>query len=146
MNDGLPIEQTLRSMHRSYCESSGQLPPFLSCQRLLLEAHNQGFAEDDIRLVVAHLKRENAKFGNGVGYSMRFNKLFEQGPDGAFEHLGSLLGSARADKRAADHKAKHSYPAAKAEVLRATHRPDAPVVPERTMKIGDVLKGIRESL
>lgn len=138
-------EAQLRTLHRVYCETTGQQPPYICCQRILWDFSKQGFGEDDIRDVATHVKRANLKFSGG-GFSLRFEKLFETDQDGIFVHFGSLLGEARGAKRAADHKAKHSYPPAKASVLRATGRPDAPAAPDGCIPIHQALKQIRESL
>lgn len=134
-------EATLRTLHRVYCGLSGHAPPYATCERRLLEFHNAGFTEEDIKDVVEYVKRANRKFGYSGGWSLVFGSLI-----GNLEKFGDLVGASRADKRDRDHKAKHSFAPDKASVLRASGRPDSATPPERTMKIGDVLKGIRESL
>jgi hypothetical protein len=136
-----PIEQTLREIHRVFCEVTGQQPPFATCQRRLFEFHNTGFSTDELRLVLAYARQANRNFSGGIGYSLSFGSLV-----GNLEKFGDLLGLARAEKRAKDYKARHSYPPAKAEVLRATGRPDAPVVPEGCMSAKEALKQMREGL
>lgn len=134
-------EVQLRTLHRLYCELTDYMPPFLTCQRRLLEFVNAGFAEDDLRLIIEHIKHLNRKRELAYRLSLRFNHVV-----GDLERAGDILGEARAHKRARDFKAKHSYSEQKASVLRASGRPDAPAVPERTMTAGEVLKGIREAL
>ena len=137
----MELNQTLRSLHVAFCEATGQSPPYATCERRLLEFHNTGFAVDELRLVIAYVRQANRKFSGGIGYSLNFGSLV-----GNLEKFGDLLGLARADKRAKDFKAKHSYPPAKAEVLRATGRPDAPVVPEGCMSAKEALQRMREGL
>lgn len=132
----LVLQRSLRALHAVFCELSGQQPPYSTCERRLLEFHNAGFAEDDLRLVIEHVKRENKKRDFGFQLSMRFDKLI-----GDIERFGDLLGSSRADKRARDFKARNSYPAAKAEVLRATGRPDSKPLPE-PQQAKEVMEGL----
>lgn len=138
-------EATLRTLHRVYCEATGYSPTYLGCERRLLAFHNQGFGEDDIRLVVWFCRRENAKM-HGAKWGTGFGQLFLEGENGVFERFSDLLGMARGAQRAAAHKAKHSYPPGKAEVLRATGRPDAPAAPDGCIPLREALKQIRESL
>jgi len=130
------LNQILRSLHVAFCEATGQQPPYATCERRLLEFHNTGFAVDELRLVIAYVRQANRKFSGGIGYSLNFGSLV-----GNLEKFGDLLGLARAEKRAKDFRAKHSYPPAKAEVLRATGRPDAPPLPEPTVA-KEVVRGL----
>lgn len=134
-------ETTLRSLHACYCELSLQQPPYSTCERRWFEWQKAGFDIDDLRLVIEHVRRENKKRDFGFQLSLRFDKII-----GDIERFGDCLGSARAEKRARDFKAKHSYPPAKAEVLRATGRSDQPPIPEGCMPLGEVLRQMRETL
>ncbi len=144
------LNQTLRSLHACYCTESGETPPYQGCERRLLEFHKQGYALDELALTIRYVKMTNRSFGNGVGFSLRFGKLFQQAEDGIFEHFSDLLGSARAWKRKMDFKAKHSYPPAKAEVLRATGRPDTIPLeepkPAKEIVYGMLKKGFEDAL
>lgn len=131
----------LRTLHRVFCECSGHAPPFLTCERRLLEFSNAGFAEDDLRLMLEHIKRVNKKREFAYQLSMRFDKTV-----GDLERAGDLIGEARADKRARDFKARNSYSPEKASVLRATGRPDAPAVPDGCMTAAEAIKRLRESV
>lgn len=135
------MHENLRTLHRIYCDITGQSPPYLTCERRLAEFLNAGFAEDDMRLIVEYVKRENRKRDFGFQLSLRFDKIV-----GDLERAGDLLGSARADKRARDHKAKHSYSQDKASVLRATGRPDAPEAPDQCVSASEALRRLKESL
>jgi hypothetical protein len=137
----MELNQTLRSLHACYCELSLRQPPFLTCERRWLEFHNAGFGIDDLKLVIAFVQKVNSKRERQYHIPLRFDSLI-----GDLERMGDLLGESRADKRARDFKARHSYPPAKAEVLRATGRPDAPVVPEGCMSAKEALQRIREGL
>lgn len=134
-------DQQLRSLHRVYCELSGHQPPYSTCERRLLEFHNAGFAEDDLRLIIEHVKRVNSKREPAYRLSLRFTHII-----GDLERAGDLVGEARAERRARDFKAKHSYTPAKASVLRASGRPDAPAVPDATMTAAEALARLKQSL
>jgi len=135
------LDTTLRSLHACYCELSLRQPPFLTCERRWLEFHNAGFGIDDLKLVIAFVQKVNSKRERQYHIPLRFDSLI-----GDLERMGDLLGESRADKRARDFRAKHSFSAGKVEVLRATGRPDAPVVPEGCMSAADALKRLRESV
>lgn len=144
-------EATLRALHVAYCRETGDAPPYESCERRLLAFHNAGFAVDELVLVVHYIRHVNRQFSTGIrGFSLRFGKLFEQAEDGTFEHFGDMLGSARGWQRKQDFQKKNSYPAAKAEVLRATGRPDAPAIPEpqqaKQVMDGLLKKGFEDAL
>lgn len=138
-------DQQLRSLHNIYILMTGQQPPYSTCERRWWEWSKAGFAEDDLRLVIEHVKRENKKREFGFQLSLRFDKII-----GDIERFGDCLGSARAEQRARDFKAKHSYPVAKQEVLRATGRSDAPPLPEpqqaKQVMAGLLKKGFEDAL
>ena len=132
-------------MHRAFCESTGDSPPYIGCERRLRDFEKQGFAEDDIRLVVWFVKRENAKM-HGAKWGIGFGQLFQQSEGGIFERFCDLLGMARGARRANDFKAKHSYSAEKASVLRATGRSDTPPIPEGCITAHEAIRRLRESV
>lgn len=137
----MELNQTLRSLHACYCELSLEQPPYVTCERRWWEFNNIGFDLDDLKLTIAFVQNVNRKRERQYWIPIRFDSFI-----GNLERFGDLLGSARADKRARDFKARHSYPPAKAEVLRATGRPDAPVVPEGCMSAKEALQRLREGL
>jgi len=135
------IEPTLRSLHALFCTMTQHQPPYALCERRWLEFHNAGLAEDDLKLTIEHVLRINKGRERRYHLAMRFGSFV-----GDLERFSDLLGEARADKRARDFKAKHSFSSGKAEVLRATGRPDAPVVPEGCMSAKEALQRLREGL
>jgi len=137
----MELNQTLRSLHASYCELSLEQPPYVTCERRWWEFNNIGFGLDDLKLTIAFVQGVNRKREKPYHIPLRFDAFI-----GNLERFGDLLGSARADKRARDFRAKHSYPPAKAEVLRATGRPDAPEVSEGCMSAKEALQRMRETL
>lgn len=134
-------DKTLRELHAAYTSLSGQQPPFLTCQRRWYEWHKAGFAIDELRLVIEHVMRLNRKREAPYKVPLRFGSFI-----GDLERFGDLLGDARAAKRQSDYRAKHSYPPAKAEALRATGRPDAPEIPDGCIPAKEALARLRESL
>jgi len=140
MNPQQTGEESLRTLHNVYSSLTGQQPPFAFCERRWFEWQKH-FAMDDLKLAIDHALRINKKRQPQYQIPFRFNSFI-----GDLERFSDLIGDARADKRARDFKAKHSYPAAKAEVLRATGRPDAPVVPEGCMSAKEALQRMRETL
>jgi hypothetical protein len=135
------LNQTLRSLHAMFCTMTQHQPPYALCERRWLEFHNAGLAEDDLKLTIEFVLRTNKKRERQYWIPLRFGSFV-----GDLERFSDLLGESRADKRARDFKARHCYPAAKAEVLRATHRPDAPVVPEGCMSAKEALQRLRAEL
>lgn len=134
-------DSTLRQLHACYCELSLQQPPYSTCERRWFEWHKAGFAEDDLRLVIEYVNRVNKKRSWQFHIPLRFDRFI-----GDLERFGDCLGSARAERRAREHKAKHSYPAAKAEVLRVTGRVDVPAIPENCISAQEAIKRLRESV
>lgn len=129
-------EAQLRTLHRIYCDSSGHSPPYATCERRLLDFHNAGFAEDDLRLVIDYIKRVNRKRESGFQLSMRFDKVV-----GDLERFGDCLGEGRADRRKREFRAKQSHCEDKASILRATGRPDTKPLPE-PQRAKEVMEGL----
>lgn len=137
----LELDGTLRHLHRLYVELSHHSCPYATCERRWLEWHNAGFSEDDLRLIIEHVKRVNRKREAGFQLSMRFGNLV-----GDLERAGDLLGEARAYKRASDFKARNSFVPDKASVLRSSGRPDAPAVPDAVITAAEAIRRLRESV
>lgn len=129
-------DTTLRHLHRLYVELSHHSCPYVTCERRWLEWHNAGFSEDDLRLIIEHVKRVNKKREFGFQLSMRFGNLI-----GDLERAGDLLGEARAEQRKREFRAKHSFCEDKASVLRATGRPDTKPLPEQ-QQAKQVMEGL----
>lgn len=135
------LDTTLRQLHVCYCEFSGHVPPYATCERRLLEFHNAGFDVEDLALVLKHIFSVNRGRETSFRLSVRFGNLV-----GDLERFGDLLGESRASKRAREHKAKHSYPEAKASVLRSSGRSDTPTVPENVLTSKEALERLKASL
>lgn len=139
------LDTTLRHLHRIYVELSHHSCPYSTCERRWLEWHNAGFVEDDLRLIIGHVQRVNRKREFGFQLSLRFGNLI-----GDLERAGDLLGEARAEQRKREHRLKYSEPPNKAEILRATGRPDTKPLPDpqqaKQVMEGLLKKGFQEAL
>lgn len=133
-------EATLQTLHRIYCEITGHQPPFSLCERRWFEWQKH-FAEDDLQLTLEYVMRLNKKRERQYHVPTRFGSII-----GDLERFSDLCGEARADKRARDFKAKHSYPEAKASVLRSSGRSDTPTVPENVLTAKEALERLKASL
>ena len=85
-----PIE----SIHACYCSCSGLSVNLMVHSRAIVDFLAHGFTEDDLRCVLLHLKRENARM-NGAAYSLRIDRLL----DFEYRRFDSLLSEARAQQR-----------------------------------------------
>lgn len=135
------LDQALRHLHRLYVELSHHSCPYALCERLWYEFNKAGLGDDDLRITIAHVQRINSRREKCFHVPLRFDSFI-----GNLERFAGLLGEARAELRARDFKAKHSYSEGKASVLRATGRSDTPPVPDGAMTARDALKRIQSEL
>lgn len=134
------LESEIQSLHTTYVTMTGHQTPFPLCERRWFEWQKY-FASDDLKLVIEYVTRLNRKREPQYRIPLRFGSII-----GDLERFSDLLGESRADRRARDFKTKHSYPVAKASVLRATGRPDAPAVPENCISAAEAIRRLRESV
>lgn len=135
------LDKQLRHLHRLYVELSHHSCPYALCERLWYEFNKAGLGDDDLRITIAHVQRLNAKREKPFHVPLRFDSFI-----GNLERFGSLLGEARAEQRARDFKAKHSYSEGKASVLRSSGRADAPEVPPNCISAKEALERLKREL
>ena len=90
MND---TAATVQQMHDTWCQATGQQLLPIATARVMFELARQGVTADDIRCVVQHLQRFNAK-SDGAKFRLNVIKVC-----GDPEEFAGLLGEARAAER-----------------------------------------------
>lgn len=85
---------SVESVHACYCSCSGLSVNLRVHERAIVDFLAHGFTEDDLRMVLLHLKRENGRM-SGASYSLRIDRLL----DFEYRRFDSLLSEARAQHR-----------------------------------------------
>lgn len=88
------IIEHIRKLHDTYCRETGQQPPYNTCERRWFDYQKLGFTVEDLKLVIAHVKRLNKLRDADYQLSLRFDRII-----GDCERFGDLLGDARAYER-----------------------------------------------
>lgn len=130
----ISINEQVNLLHTAYCEASGiDLPLNPRSERLWFEAERWGITPDDVKLVVKLRIRLNSVPGSGQ-WSLLINRLI--GDEADLDVFTNQLAVAKAQMR------KRVYTPAKAEALRATHRPDEPEAPA-TRSVDEIFDEMR---
>jgi len=131
---------TAESYHSIYCHEAGQAfnVPFRISYDYQWGLFASRFTQDDLRLVIRHIKRQAGKGRNVRSLKLR---TFLLGPM-ALEDFEQDLAEARAVKR------QHNGDAGRASILRATSRPGEPEPPfkslDQIMAESALLKKLRQ--
>lgn len=135
----MDMNKVVGPLHKVYEDLSG-LPVELSLNRIFAWERwkAKGWTEDDLRLVLSHIKNRSRSYPVWAKIHMMFTKLIAD-----TENFAELLSEARAMARI-----RHVEPG-KAKVLRATRRPADPQMstektPEQIIRESEALKKLLE--
>ncbi len=131
------INPEINAMHEAFCQARGIDLALNGCtERQWDDAIKMGMTPDDVRMVIKS-RKERIKAGVRHEECLKIRNI--AGSEDAIAEVLEEVAAIKAKLRV------KVYPAGKAEVLRATGRPDEPEQ-GKTMPFSEVIKGLRKAV